>query len=369
MKSYLVAVATILTSILTSCGGATSSTTQMDAGKDSAPEGSNSACGATSVMGLTLATVSGFNILDPLGYAPFAAEGCTVVYVSADGSLKKRDLASGTEMELAPASEKPRRPTLAGNVIAWETVQNGATAVRVRDASNMTTTIISMQFLNAGEPRATSDAVAFTGWLGPNDSSDTDIFIYSIADHGLTRISSPAQQRFADIDASRVAYADFGEGGPTGAFDINMYTPADMVVADRATLTKTTRILPGKQAFPMLVTGDAVAYLDWGLIHPEPKFSEYNLMVGPISGNPTADVNVANGAIHNTTPYVRPMIQRGATFEWLADSNLWRRPADLSKSPTQATSAQVVVGTVPTDTMSLIAVVQQMGASLEGVAR
>src|SRR5437764_13065348 len=51
---------------------------------------------------------------DPLGYPPYAIDGCTLVYVAALdgglGELRKRDLATGREDLLAPAADSPNRP-------------------------------------------------------------------------------------------------------------------------------------------------------------------------------------------------------------------------------------------------------------------
>ena len=53
--------------------------------------------------------------------------GCMLAYVSATGgALILRDLASGSEIEMAAASESPRRPTLSGEVLAWQSGEGSA---------------------------------------------------------------------------------------------------------------------------------------------------------------------------------------------------------------------------------------------------
>src|SRR5262249_37169100 len=76
------------------------------------PDGAMTGFGATSVKGIAIATVSGYNLLDPLGYAPYASEGCTLVYIASDGSLRLRNLESASEETIAPSTEQPRRPTI-----------------------------------------------------------------------------------------------------------------------------------------------------------------------------------------------------------------------------------------------------------------
>ncbi|RYE84644.1 MAG: hypothetical protein EOO75_17870, partial [Myxococcales bacterium] len=68
-------------------------------------------------------------------YPPYAADGCQLLYLApvADGAeLRLRDLTDGHEQTLAPASERPLRPSLAGPVAAWEATSEGRQVVRVR---------------------------------------------------------------------------------------------------------------------------------------------------------------------------------------------------------------------------------------------
>jgi hypothetical protein len=346
--------------ILCACGNAA----QTPSGDAGTPE-TGVSCSAA-VKGLEIATVSGFNLLDPLGYAPFASEGCTLVFVARDGSLALRDLStsSGT-VTLAPASEKPRRPAIANGTIVWES--NGS--IRFRTRYGAVQTIPTVGFDHAGEPRITNDAIVFVGWLAPGDASDSDVFVFSLTDETTTVIGSgPGQQRFPDIDETRVAYADFGEGGPSGAFDINQFTPADIVVVDRASKAKTKRALPGKQGFPMLIKDGGVSYLDWGWIHPEPKFSEYRLKVGAVTSDPANDADVPMGSVKSSVPYQRPSV-RGNAFEWLQNGELWRRDIDLARPPSRVAYDQSIYGTVAADGMSIVAIVGMSGATLDAIPR
>ena len=221
-----------------------------------------------------------------LGYPPYAVDGCRLVYVAAaagglGGALLLRDLATGKEQTLAEAAEEPRRPSIAGEWITWEATISGARAVRVRGKSGDAVTMKGA-FDHAGEPRAAADAVVFTAWLGPTENDDTDIFLYRPATQELAAVSTtPKQQRFPDISATHLAWADFADD-PDGFFK-GEGSPADqgdVVLFDRATSTATTRQAPGKQAFPMLGATGTVAYLDWAGVQPEPKLDAYVLRIG-----------------------------------------------------------------------------------------
>src|SRR5262245_7659615 len=154
--------------------------------------------------------------LDLQGYPPYAADGCTLVYVApgaqagVSGDLRIRDLASGVESTLAPASESPRRPTIGGDVVAWEAKDGTRAVVRVR--VNGTTTTMTGAFDHAGEPRATADAVVFTAWRGVDTLADTDVLSYEVASTRTEVVFGGAgQQRFADVSRGYVAAADFSE--------------------------------------------------------------------------------------------------------------------------------------------------------------
>jgi hypothetical protein len=275
-----------------------------------------------------------------LGYPPYSIDDCRLAYIAPPptgqtaGPLLLRDLATGAEELIAPASEKPRRPSLAGGVLAWEAEDAGKRVVRVHTASGTVT--LTGAFHHAGEPRAASDAVVFTAFLTDKDSGDADIHLATPGDAQSTPLlSGPGQQRFADISPTHVACADFSED-PDGTFDENATDLADILLLDRASGTKATRHRTGKQAFPMLGAAGKVAYLSWGPEHPEPKFSAYDLVIGALAA-PAAEDAVA-ASITTSSPYVRPTAH-GTDLEWVSwppgdSASLLRRPADLSTSAT-----------------------------------
>jgi hypothetical protein len=277
-------------------------------------------CDAADVAGLTVTTTDPYGGTPyALGYPPYAVDACALAYVAqpaagaSDGELRLRDLVSGTEIVLAPASERPRRPAIAGDLVAWEATIAGRSVIRVR-ASGVTTTLAG-PFDHAAEPRVALDAVVFTAWLGADEKGDTDVYLYRPSTGMLTPVAmGPGQQRFADVSLTHVAWSDFSEGA-SGAFLDDPSDAADVVLLDRATNARSVRSMPGKQAFPLLGAEGKIAYLDWGLVHPEPKFSEYDLRLGDLAGAVDSDVLVTH--VMTQVPYVRPAA-RGSSIAWVS---------------------------------------------------
>ncbi|MFO0615301.1 MAG: hypothetical protein U0414_22095 [Polyangiaceae bacterium] len=277
------------------------------------------ACASSGVEGVALAEDAVSVSNEDLGYAPYAIDGCSLVYVAragaadAPGHLVLRDLESGVETELSPASESPARPAISGDVVAWEARATGVIRVRVGDAIDT----ITGPFDHAREPRVSGRAVVFTGFRAPGDASDSDVFLYDVDARSVVELTNgPGQRRFPDVSSTHVAWSDFSEG-PTGVFDVDGNDAADIVLLDRRSGTRTTRKKPGKQAFPMLGADDKIAYLDWNLVHPEPKFSAFELVLGDLVGDGTSDFT----ASHITTSiYLRP-VARGAFVDWIDTSS------------------------------------------------
>jgi hypothetical protein len=311
-----------------------------------------------------------------LGYPPYAIDGCRLVYVAASasgggGALLLRDLATGKEQTIAEATEEPRRPSIAGAWITWEATIGGAPGVRVRGESDAAVPVtIQGAFDHAGEPRAAADAVVFTAWLGPKDTDDTDIFLYRPATQEVAAVSpTPKQQRFPDISATHLAWADFS-GDLDGYYtDASSYAhEADVVLFDRATSTATTRHAPGKQAFPILGATGKVAYLDWVDVQPEPKLDAYTLRIGDLGAPIEGDSVVAQ--ISTTLLHVRP-VARGPLLEWVASVDgsplqLQRQRADLAEPPVTLPGLDglQILGPVASDRLTLVGV-RKPGAAVE----
>lgn len=248
---------------------------------------------------------------DPLGYAPYSLLGCQLAYVTPEGELRLRNLSTREEQALEDGSFAPRRPTISAQFVAWETTLNGKSSVRVFRAGRTTT--LTGAFDHAGEPRAAADALVFTAWAEASPNSDTDVLLYEPATDSLsTALGGAGQQRFADVSAEYVAASDFSED-PRGYF-VETGSDADVVVFERKSGMVTRRARPGKQAFPMLGSDGVLAYLDWGAVHPEPKFSAFSLRLGRVSGAPETDSLVR--AVRTEPSYVRPSL-RGNVIDFI----------------------------------------------------
>ena len=265
---------------------------------------------------------------DRVGYPPYASSGCTLLYVAGDGSLRLRGLDDTADETIAQADELPQRPTIAGELIAWESARDQL--VRVRFAGKVHD--IRGAYDRTGQPRASEDAVVFTGFKG----QDADIALYEPANDRVRVIASGAgQQLFPDISATQIAYSDFSED-PDGAFDDDGMDLADVVLIDRATLQARTLKLPGKQAFPLLRTNGDVVYLHWAESHPEPKLSAYTI----VAWDAKLDARTELALVQTQPPYVRPSVAND-TVEWVerpytGDERLMRvrqqKPAEVAFS-------------------------------------
>ena len=312
---------------------------------------------------------------DPLGYPPYAVDGCHLVYIrkdQGDGVLYLRDLSTGDDLQLDAGDSQPRRPAIAGDVIAWEANLGGKSQVRVRFAG--VTSTLSGEFDHGGEPRVTNDAVVFTAFLGPEPTDDTDVYLYDVTRAALSPVASgPGQQRFADVSPSHVAITDFSED-PDGYFD-ERDAISDVVLIDRETGQSVPRNVSGKQAFPLLGSDGALVYLEWGAVHPEPKFSQFWLKSGRIGESPSRDVSLTVEQIHTDPAYVRPSL-RGHRVDFVdvreQVAGLYRADVGSLEPPVaaQLSGATQLFGPVATDTATLISKPESTGAlSLFSVAR
>lgn len=299
---------------------------------------------------------------DALGYPPYALDGCTLAYIAPDGSLHWRDLTTLDDQVLDSAENAPRRPTLSADVVAWEVVLDGQSQVRVHTSAGTTT--LTGAFDHAAEPKAARDAVVFTAFSAQSPSSDSDVFLYDVASHTASvALGGSGQQRFADISADFVAASDFSED-PQGYFD-EVSSVADIVLLSRADGSVTTRPLPGKQAFPMLGKDGLLAYLHWGDVHPEPKFSSFALFVAHANSTPESDTRVRD--IRTDPSYIRPSV-RGTVVDFIESTaditTLYRASLSPLGEPVavvQGSAVESLLG--PTGTESFTVVGRRLGAS------
>lgn len=347
--------------LIVGCGGAVGTAT-LDAG----PTGDAGTCTSTS-LGTDVAVEDQSSI-----YPSYAVDGCRLAYVQRGTQrLVLRDLATGTEQFLtaAPATpgDVPRRPTLGSDTVAWES--GSPSAVTVWKAG--VETKLAGPFDHAGEPRAFGGVVVVTAWGSSDPTGETDIVLYDVTTEAYAFIASGVgQQRFADVNAKYVVYSDFGED-PDGRFDGNDTDLSDVVVYDRTTKVSTTRKLPGKQAFPVLVGDDALGYLHWGDVHPEPKFQAFGVRGARVGTPATSDIAIAD--VTNATRFWLPS-GRGGTLDWIApDANgkesLWRAPVDGSAVKTSVLDGSFAGAPQSSSTMTVVALRSGVGSSLRAVSR
>ncbi|NOU32855.1 MAG: hypothetical protein HOO96_33540 [Polyangiaceae bacterium] len=301
---------------------------------------------ADSLVGVALERVAGDNPVDPLGYPSFAVDECAVLYVRAGGDLVRQPLdRDGAPEVVAPAAEKPHRPSASGGLVAFEVEGANGSEVRVWDRKTGTRSTLAGVFHHAGEARVTGDGVVFTGWLAAPADADTDVFQWKRDTGAISMVfGGPGQQRFPDGAAGFFTGTDFSED-PTGAFSLETFRASDVLVYDGASGQVIRRQAPGKQAFPTLDAAHRLVYLDWEFVHPEPKLSAYKIRAGSFDGAPQDDVVVA--AIALTQPYVRPVLDDGRLF--YADGNaLYLRTlgsgADAKQLATGTFFGSVVLG-------------------------
>jgi hypothetical protein len=220
--------------------------------------------------------------------------------------------------------------------------------------------------------------VVFTVWASADAMGDTDVDLFLPATGEVLAIANgPNQQRFADISPTRIAFTDFTED-PDGRYDGDSNDLADIAVYDRSTHEITKRPLPNKQAFPMLLAGDQLAYLhwDWVEVHPEPKLAAYHLRVGSLAPGPAiSDREIARVAAQ-VPPYVRPAVH-DATLEWVDSPDgkfqLWRAAADGASPPATVDGVKGVALYAPAPTKSFTVLATRssfaLPAELAAVAR
>ena len=251
---------------------------------------------------------------DRAGYPPYAASGCSLLYVASDGALHLRSLASDEDTVIAAAAELPARPTLAGpaedpaRILAWESERDGCVQVRFGGE----TRAIRGDYARSAQPRATADAVVLTGFRTQEPTSDADVLLYDPTTQNLRVVGGgPGQQLFPDVSATQVAYSDFAEDADQ-RFDDDGRDLADVVLVERATLERRTLAAPGKQAFPLFGGDGSIVYLHWEVGHPEPKLAAYAIM----AWQARSAQRVMLAKVETQAPYVRPSVY-GNTVEWV----------------------------------------------------
>ncbi len=316
-------------------GSADASSPEAGEGPDARP---TTPCSANAlVVREALPASAGDNPIDPLGYLPFAEDGCGLVYVSGqDRRLYRVAFDTGERLALETLS-RPTRPSARDGLVAWEAIDEGGRGVvrvRVNGAEPIT---IPGAYTRALEPRVGVDAVVYTFTRDDPESetADMDVAVYTPSTRTVTVVAEgPGQQRFGAVAKGRVAFTDFSED-PTGAFSRLVPRAADVVVVDLASGTRTTRRAPGKQAFPQLSDDGTLLYTDFGEVHPEPKTSSYAIKLGRFDAPVGTDRTVHERAtIGSATAWIQPALTGGFALWVEDDTRLLRRPATLDSPAT-----------------------------------
>ncbi|CAN5735496.1 hypothetical protein BH09MYX1_BH09MYX1_48350 [soil metagenome] len=347
--------------LLAACSGGSETARVADGGTTDA-----GACGA---LGADVAVEENASI-----YPGYAIDGCRLAYVQAGSHrLVLRDLATGTESfrtdAVATNDDRPRRPTLCADFVAWEVGAAAASVVVI--SKNGIAKKVMGAFDHAGEPRAFGTSVVFTAWLEPDALGDTDVLVYDTAtDSTVVAAGGMGQQRFADVNEKYVV-ASYCSEDPDGRYDGNDTDLADVVVFDRATKASTVRKAPGKQAFPVLVGDDLFGYLHWSDVHPEPKFQAFGVRGARVGTDVAADVKIAD--VTNALRFWLPSGHRG-TLDWISPDTdgpelLWRAPVDGSTVKQSVLDGSFVGAPQSSNGLTVVAVRVSGAAILKSVAR
>lgn len=347
-------------------GGASGAGASNTAGANTA--GANTG-GASNTCAMDIAGLRVIAAWDDFGYPGYALDQCRLVYVADDGALRLRDLDTGAELDLEPATNRPRRPVLDGDALAWEASLDGQPQIRVWTAKGALT--LRGAFHHAAEPAASDGAIAFTAFSAAGLTADSDVLVYDVRAGTLSEaFVGPGQQRFAAISKTDIAASDFSED-PRGYFD-EMGSLSDIIVRPRAGGSVISRPREGKQAFPMLSEDGTLAYLEWGAVHPEPKFSAFTLYVTRPGAPVSEDVKIR--AIETEPSYIRPSLRNGI-LDFVDRSSgkplLYRQPlGDLGPlSSIDFGAGFVPLGPVARQTFTLIATRGTDGTRLSVVER
>lgn len=339
-------VALSFVAALGACGGSVSATPgSAEAGADDAALGADggdggvlpSACTARAlVVREALPASANANPLDPLGYLPFAEDGCGLLYVSGqDRRLTRVAFDTGEHTQVDTLS-RAARPSARDGLAAWEAVDAaGRVVVRVRVGDGAPFTLPGA-YTKAFEPRVGVDAVVYTFTRDDPESeaADLDVAVFTPSTRTVTVVGEgPGQQRFGALAKGRVAFADFAED-PSGAFSSTEVRAADVVVVDLASGARTVRNAAGEQVFPQLSDDGLLVYLDLGEAPPEPKLGAYRVLLGRADDPSAADRVVHTPAtLDAKTPWLQPSLRDGFVAWIEDDTTLLRRAVALDATP------------------------------------
>jgi len=248
-----------------------------------------------------------------------AMDGDRVVW-SEDGDLWQLDLETRHKSPLVAAPGLQMNPAISGQTLIWSDSRGGDFDLWIMDLGDSDGVGRTAPTLLRGGP-GDQDQAALDGtrlvWVGRDDAPHTareaEIWTLDLTDPTTTerRITQDGfEQTQPDVSGSKIVWADFAHSLDAIYIDVNdpLRNNADIYGHDLS--TDTSFIVtdnPSKQLRPA-ISGDAVTWLDWRDINPEPKYSEFQVFarrLGP--------------GLENTE-------RRLAWSSW-SRPELWRRPA------------------------------------------
>lgn len=247
-----------------------------------------------------------------------AVEGDRVVW-SEDGDLWELDLATGRRAPLVVAPGLQLNPAISGSTLVWSDGRGGDLDLWVMDLGDEAGQGRTEPRLLRGGP-GDQDQASLDGdrlvWIGKDDAPHTA----REAEVWTMRLSEPANERRLttdafeqtqpDVSGDRIVWADFAHSPDAIYIDVadplrnnadifgwDLGTDKGFIVTDN----------PTKQLRPA-ISGDAVTWLDWRDINPEPKYSEFQVFARRLREGPDG-------------------VERRLAWSSWSRPELWRRPA------------------------------------------
>lgn len=248
-----------------------------------------------------------------------ATDGERVVW-SEDGDLWELDFATKRKAPLVTGPGVQMNPALFGSTLVWSDSRGGDFDLWTMELGDLEGTGRTEPRLLRGGP-GDQDQAALDGtrlvWVGRDDAPHTareaEIWTMDLAVAGSAsnerRLTTDAfEQTQPDVSGDKIVWADFAHSPDAIYVDVAdpLRNNADIYGWDLASDTGfIVTDNPSKQLRPA-IDGDAVTWLDWRDINPEPKYSEFQVYAKRLG--PEA-------------------VERRLAWSSWSRPELWRRPA------------------------------------------
>lgn len=248
-----------------------------------------------------------------------ATDGERVVW-SEDGDLWELDFATKRKAPLVTGPGVQMNPALSGSTLVWSDSRGGDFDLWTMELGDLEGTGRTEPRLLRGGP-GDQDQAALDGtrlvWVGrddaPHSAREAEIWTMDLAVAGSAsnerRLTTDAfEQTQPDVSGDKIVWADFAHSPDAIYIDVAdpLRNNADIYGWDLASDTGfIVTDNPSKQLRPA-IDGDAVTWLDWRDINPEPKYSEFQVYAKRLG--PEA-------------------VERRLAWSSWSRPELWRRPA------------------------------------------